>query len=172
MPLSKYARDERNRIIAAFLRLGVPREEWSVLVGPEPVPCHHTWTIAQYDYFKPPNFDRLEQSPKEWKALADAAWQKHRDALMERWQAWVRIGVDEPVPEEKRRRGGRVAGNAQERYEWAALRLTGLAWKEITLKYRPCDTEAQLRKAENAIRKSATDVLRIAGLNPQRKQKR
>lgn len=169
MALSKNGLEARNNIISAFRRLDIAEEKWSPLIGPEPALGKVTRMPAENEYFKPPVFDRFQHSPEEWKTLADVAWQKHRDKLMERWLSWERMGVDEPVPRRKQRRHrgttGRNAGLDQ-RYEWAALRLLGEPWKEIAVKYLKCLTEAEVRKAENTVRKAATELLGLAHLGP------
>jgi hypothetical protein len=54
MLLSKFALEERRRIIEAFQRLGVPREIWFPLVGPEPAIGHVAH--APGEPFWPPSY--------------------------------------------------------------------------------------------------------------------
>jgi hypothetical protein len=167
--LTKSGREARSEIIAALKRLGIPSETWLPLVGPEPNLGHRKWIPNQHNRFIPPKWEQLEQSPEEWKTLADAAWHKHRDSLMAQWQSMAVKGLDEPTQARKnRRRSGKPGRNAgfEQRYEWAALRLTGVEWKQIAFQYCVNSPETQLGAFEDVVRKGATKLLRLAGLDP------
>lgn len=88
--------------------------------------------------FRPPFFDRLNQSPAEWKARADLAWKEHRDRFLAGTQFWADEGVDEEIPpakqirEPKSRRGNRGNNSAVAlRHGWAARLLLRFRIKEI-----------------------------------------
>ena len=111
--------------------------------------------------FQPPAFDRLNESPKEWKKKADEKWEQHCEPFLKNCESWVQQGVDEKIAETKHRRG---VGKAQSprkrrntaiehRYEWAALRVCGEAWKEIAARYK-CK--------ESTVIKAASEVLHVA----------
>jgi hypothetical protein len=107
--------------------------------------------------FQAPHFDRLQESSSDWKKKADALWERHRDAQIRVFDSWVKLGVDERIPEAKRPRGpGRKGRNVEPdaRYEWAARRLKGDAWKEIAF---------VAGRPQDRVRKAAIAVLRIAG---------
>jgi hypothetical protein len=137
--------------VAAFERLGIHRDEWPSFVqvpdGPEledfkvPLP------------FCAPEFRRFHQTPQEWSALADAAWEAHREKFLEEHRSWVEVGIDPAVQEERRARGP----GARLRYEWAALWLVGKTWKEIVTSYLT-DVEQEYQ-----VRKAASQVLDTAG---------
>ena len=103
-------------------------------------------------------FQRLQQSIREWKASADAAWKNHRDRWIRTLQSWAEKGIDEEIAEEKGARGPGIKGTKRKnsvvmrRYEWAAKRLCGYGWKEIS--------NADLA---DKVRKAASEVLRLAG---------
>ena len=160
MLLSKFARDERRRIIEAFQRLGESPEAWSRLVGPEPTVSDGGQMPG--DPFWPPAFNPYEQTSEEWKALALAALQNYLDEFLKSYQACVNIGLDEPMEVPKQRRVRNASIN--ERYEWAALRLIGDSWKEIAVRYGHCATQEDLDRVEDAVRKTATNILRRARL--------
>jgi hypothetical protein len=108
--------------------------------------------------FQPPVFERLHESPQEWRKRADAAWQQHRDRFLEECQTWVSVGLDEEVPLAKSTRGtGRTGRRLNAplalRIEWAARRLSGAAWKEI----------ANESFKEDQVKKAASEVLKLAG---------
>jgi hypothetical protein len=90
--------------------------------------------------FQPPAFDRLNQSPAEWKRIADRAWEEHRDGFLKECQFWETAGLDEEIPPAKRMRGPRATiGRGKRRnnsvvelrHAWAAKRLLGFRIKEI-----------------------------------------
>jgi len=152
MALSKFGREERNRIIAAFERLGIPREKWLPLVGPEPPQIYQS--LRSLEKFTPPAFNSYEQTEEEWIALADEAWRKFRDNLVQRQRLARQLGVDEVLKPKRRRGQGKTARNArvEDGYEWAALRLMGMQWKEIAAKYQ---SEVDPITAADRVRKTA-----------------
>ena len=160
MPIPKFARDERMRFIQAFQRLGESRETWSRLVGPEPTVIYGGQMPGEP--FWPPAFNPYEQTPEEWKALALAECQNYLDQFLKSYQASVNIGLDErlQLPKQSRVRNASI----NERYEWAALRLMGVSWKEIAGRYCHCATQEDFDKAKVAVRKTATETLRRARL--------
>ena len=166
MALSKYARQERNRVLEACKRLGMPADVLDALHRLEPARIYHSWVSPKS--FRPPPFRKYDQSPEEWKAIADAEWQKFRDAWIQDCLSFESAGVDEPVSQPKPPRGpGKSGRNADiaERYEWAALRLAGLSYKEIASRYRTTDFEQELMSAADAVRKSTNELLRTTGLD-------
>ncbi|MGO9268706.1 MAG: hypothetical protein ACLQOO_00340 [Terriglobia bacterium] len=149
----------RLQIIEALQRLGIPHAKW-----PDFVRAFHTNPQEREGYtasvfppsFQPPVFERLNESPEQWAKAADAAWQQHRNAFLEKCRAWVREGVDEEIPPAKMTRGpGRRGRNAPPdlRAEWAACRLSGKAWKEI----------ADEPFREDQVKKAASELLKLAG---------
>ena len=162
MLLPKAARDERQRIIQAFQRLGVPRETWCLLVGPEPIVRHGG--RAPGEPFWPPIYNPYEQTPDEWRRLVHVELEEYLDELLKSCQVCVNIGLGEPVELPKQRRNRTASIN--ERYEWAALRLMGHQWIEIGSRYRDCSTAVDIDRALAAVRKTATDILRRARLKP------
>ena len=147
-------REARMRIVKALERMRIPREKWQPIVqspaGPE------YWQTVTPDPFHPPVFNRLHQSLTDWANKADVAWTRHRDDQIQLFQSWVTLGVDDPIPEEKRSRGpGKTRRNVtpDARYDWAALRLCGMEWKQIAIDYDV---------TEDRVRKAATPVLRLA----------
>jgi hypothetical protein len=165
MVLTKFERQERQRVIAAFQRLAVPAETWTPLVGPEPTERDGGWIAL--DPFRPPAFNRYEETPEEWKARATSEFQEYLDDLLADWQIWMRIGFDKPVRGPKRRRAGKAS--IAQRYEWAAHRLIGREWKDIAAEYFKVDSADELDNATTALRKAATEVLRCLHLTPDRK---
>jgi len=100
----------------------------------------------------------LRQSRDEWVKAADAAWQQHRDRFLKAVQFWVTNGVDEEIPPAKSTRGAGQKGRRLNtppnlRFEWAARRLSGAAWKEI----------ADESFKQDRVQKAATEVLKLAG---------
>ena len=149
----------RLQIVEAFRQLGIPEREL-----PDCVRSFCSNPEARKEYiesvdpppFQPPAFDRLHQSPEEWTKLADAAWQGHRNDFLKRCQSWVTVGVDQEIPPAKSRRGpGQKGRNAplDLRYQWAARRLNGAAWKEI----------AAESSKEDQVKKAAVKILKAAG---------
>jgi len=149
----------RLQIIGAFQSLGIPRSQW-----PDFVKDFHTDPQARTEFqhsavpppFQPPDFDRLRESPQDWIKKSSAAWQEHQGRFLEAEQHWVTEGVDEEIPPAKGTRGtGRKRRNAplDLRYQWAARRLSGAAWKEI-----PSGSFTG-----NQVKKAATAALRLAG---------
>jgi hypothetical protein len=147
-------REAQQRIITALQLMGIPRAKWPTFIQlPLPVEAHQTVTPWP---FQPPDFERLHQSIDEWVKAADAAWQKYRDGVVQGWQTCVQKGVDAAVPVAKSRRGpgnNRRNANTGDRYKWAALRLSGLDWKEIA---------ARSNATISGVTKAASEVLRAA----------
>jgi hypothetical protein len=136
-------REARLSIIVALRRLGQPYVEWPSFVRKFD---EHLSQDPKYKQriapspFQPPDFDRLNQSPKDWIEVADKAWQRHRDRFLRGCQFWTAIGVDDKIPAAKSARGpGLPAGNGkrgkntarERRSEWAAQYLCGVPLKEI-----------------------------------------
>ena len=149
----------RLQMVAALQRLGVPYREW-----PDFVQKFHASPRAQALFqesinpppFQPPDFERLTESPAEWKTRADACWRHHRDDFLHQCQSFVDRGIDEEIPPAKNTRGvGRKGRNAppDQRFEWAARRLMGEPWKEIAGESFQKD---QVTKTATAILKQAT----------------
>lgn len=136
-------REARLSIIMALQRLGQPYVEWPSFVRKF---SEHLGENPKYKQriapspFQPPDFDRLNQSPKDWIEAADRAWQRHRDRFLRGCRFWATIGVDDEIPVAKSSRGpGSPALNGkrgkttatERRYEWAAQYLCGVPLKEI-----------------------------------------
>jgi len=151
----------RLGIVKAFQQLGIPYSEW-----PDFVRTFYTNAQARTEYsesidpqsFQPPAFDRLNQSPEEWTKVADAAWQQHRSRFLEWCQSFVTLGVDQEILPAKStrgpgRKGRRLNAPLGLRYQWAARRLNGAAWKEI----------AGESFKEDHVKKAAGEVLKAAG---------
>jgi hypothetical protein len=134
-------RATRMSIIAALLRLGVPVDDW-----PKPVRDFYEQADATLRQvltpppYRPPHFDRLVQSSKEWAKLADKGWQHHRDEFLRRSQLWIDARVDESIPPANRTRMSASSGFSrkrgantplEQRYRWAAQYFCGVPIKEI-----------------------------------------
>jgi hypothetical protein len=98
----------------------------------------------------------LRESMRDWVKKADAAWDRYRDRQVRLFEFLVEKGVDEPIPHKRSRGPGTKGRNVEidARYEWAARRLTGDAWKVIAI---------DAGVSEHRVRKPATEVLKIAG---------
>lgn len=156
--------EARSGILQALQGLGIPVKQWSDFVQAHyrdsPQPMASGQRISPR-VFQPPPFDRLNESPKEWKKKADAKWEQHCEQFLENREFWVKQGVDEKIAETKRKRGrGKAPSHRkhkntpiERRYEWAAMRVCGEAWKEIAAKYE-CK--------ESTVIKAASEVLRVA----------
>ena len=149
-------RQARIQIREALVRLGVGSASWPSFVNaPLASELHHTVIPPS---FQPPNFERLHQSVRDWQASADNAWKEHRDKWVRTLQFWVEKGIDEQIVEAKQARNPGIRGSRRKnsvvtvRYEWAAKRLCGCGWKEISKAHFP-----------DAVRKAASEVLRLAG---------
>jgi hypothetical protein len=152
-------REARKRVIGECERLGFPREDWPAFVQTDLGPEYSHSFIPEP--FQPPEFDRLQESWPDWVKRFDVALGQYREKQIHLPEFWVREGVDEPIPEARRSRGpGKKGRNSatDARYEWAARRLMGVAWKEIAyLAGLP----------EYRVRKPATRVLSLAGWDQQ-----
>jgi hypothetical protein len=154
----------RVAIMQAIMRLGIPRNQWPDFIEAHYAEAPHGIPFRQIispSAFQAPVFDRLNQSPKEWSKQADAQWEQHRDRFLEGCDVWVTAGVDEKIFITK----GRGPGKSQRlrtrhntalelRYEWAARRSCGEAWKEIAFR-----SDAK----ESTVIKAASEVLGTAG---------
>jgi hypothetical protein len=154
----------RLEILQALQGQGLPFQHWPDLVrayyrsSPQRRKSRQRIALPP---FQPPPFDRLNESPEEWKKKSDAAWEQCRDQFLKRCEFWVQQGLDEKIGEAKRRRGigkaqsqrKRKNSPIERRYEWAAMRLCGEPWKEIAARYK-CK--------ESTVTKAASDVLRVA----------
>ena len=152
----------RGGILQALGRLGIPHREW-----PNFVQAYYRVPNPRYEQrisvkpFQPPPIDRLNESAEEWRKKANAAWDQHANTIVQSCEFWVKQGLDEKIFPAKHSRGpgkaqpGRKRKNTalQRRYEWAALRRCGDAWKEIAAKYQT---------KESTVIKAASEVLRIA----------
>ena len=149
----------RLQIVEAFQQLGISDREW-----PDCVRRFYSNPEARKEYiesvdpppFQPPAFDRLHQSPEEWEKLAYSAFQRYLDDWRKLQQSWVTGGVDEEIPPAKSRRGpGQKERNTplDLRYQWAARRLSGAAWKEIAGEF----------SKEDQVKKAAVRILKAAG---------
>jgi antitoxin (DNA-binding transcriptional repressor) of toxin-antitoxin stability system len=150
----------RLQIIGSLQRLGIPHSKWPDFVksfyGNPQEGAGYSACIAPPP-FQAPEFDQLKQSYEQWEKAADKAWKQHRKQFIQRFcQYAVTLGVDQEIPPAKRRRGtGRTGRNAPPRlrFEWAARRLSGAAWKEI----------AGASFQEDHVKKAASEVLKEAG---------
>jgi len=150
----------RTRIVRTLQELAIPATEWPDFIQSWQVNAPHQQRFGHKvtpPSFQPPVYDRLAQSIEEWKKVADAAWERLRDHFVRQRRYWEQVGVDEKIPPATKTRGpgktGRYA-KIEDRYKWAALRLRGLAWKEIAAQ-SPADI--------STVTKAATQVLRAAG---------
>jgi len=140
-------REVRLGIIQALSRLGIPYSQW-----PDFVKVYYADPHQQNRYsqslspmpFQAPDFDRLNQSPAEWKKAADKAWALHRNRFLDECENWVKMGVDEEIVWKERPRGPgngksdrgrkrRRAGNTaiDQRFVWAAQYLARVPLKQI-----------------------------------------
>jgi hypothetical protein len=92
--------EARVGIIQAFGSLGIPFNEW-----PDLVRAFYTNPSQRIEYnqsmtpapFQAPEFDRLNQSPRDWGKIADRAWELHRNRFLQECKDWVSEGVDEEI---------------------------------------------------------------------------
>jgi hypothetical protein len=154
----------RLGILQALQGLGIPVNQWLDFVqvyyreSPQPMAARQLISPPQ---FQAPPFDRLNESPKEWKKKADEKWEQQCEQFLKDREFWVKQGVDEKIAETKRRRGTGKAQSPRKRkntavecrYEWAAMRVCGEQWKEIAARYK-CK--------ESTVIKAASEVLRAA----------
>ena len=161
-------REARLCIIRALYGLGIPVNQWPDFVRAFSTDPHQQ---IKYDQsmtpapFQAPEFDRLNQSPKDWVKVADRAWELHRNRFLQECKDWVSAGVDEEILV-KRARGTRkkklAHGEGQargentpikRRYEWAARYLVKVPLKEIA----GADADA------STVGRIAREILRLAG---------
>ena len=155
-------REIRTRllIIEALQRLGIPESKW-----PDFVLRFHRNALGHPGFsqpfemapFHPPVFDRLKQSKDQWAKAANAAWQQQRDGFLAWCQSGVITGLDEEIPPPKStrgagRKGRRLNAPPPLRFEWAARRLSGAAWKEM----------ADVSYKATQVRQAATEILKLA----------
>jgi hypothetical protein len=149
----------RAAIVQALQQLGIDQVSWPNFVrswyanaGQQPRFRHEVIPRA----FHAPTYDRLaQQSIDEWRRLADQAWKQHQDQFVQELCYWEEVNVDQKIPPPTKARGpgqNKDRANIQDRYKWAALRLCGRAWKEITAPV-----------GISAVTKAATRVLIEAG---------
>jgi hypothetical protein len=162
-------REVRLGIIQAFSRLRIPYSQW-----PDFIKLYYADPHQQNQYcqnmsplpFQAPDFDRLNQSPAEWKKAADNAWALHRNRFLEECQTWVKMGVDEEIVWKERPRGpgngkfgrGRKRRRADntaidQRFVWAAQYLAGVPLKQIAGEHADPSTVGRI----------ARQILRSAG---------
>ena len=167
-------RQAREGIIRAFHRLGTAYSKW-----PDFVQEFYTNTRERTEYrqlispppFQPPVFDRLNQSPEDWRKSADATWEQHGDRFLRGCDYWVTVGVDDEIPVAKPTRGTGISPakgtrgdntDMDRRYEWAAKYLVRLPLKEIA---------AQDSADPSTVGRIARGILRQANWSEQRKAK-
>jgi len=159
-------REARFRIIGALVRLSIPTSRW-----PEFVQAFYSDPSQKYHQrvapspFRAPAFDRLNQSPQDWKKAADSAWKRHRDRFLQTFPSWVAAGVDEEIVETATRGPGKkpstVAASRRRgentsmdrRYAWAANYLLGVPLKQIAGNDEDVSTVGRV----------ARDIIRSAG---------
>ena len=105
-----------------------------------------------------------QESPEEWEKRVNAAWHRHITSFLEKIQYCVTTAQDEEIPPAKTtrgpgRKGRRLNAPLGLRFEWAARRLSGAAWKEISDDFF----------AVGQITKAASEVLDLAGWPPKAK---
>lgn len=156
---------ERTRILKTLRNLQIPRDQWpSFVLAHEKAHPHNTLYRQQFSplRFQPPDFDRLNQSPEEWRKDAEAKFRQHCDRFLRGEEYRAEKGLDERIPRAKRQRGpgrgpqpGKRENTAiEQRYEFAARRLCGSQWKQIAADYG---------LEESAVSKAGSEVLRRAG---------
>lgn len=150
----------RIHIVTALQQLGVPTQAW-----PDFAQKFYASTEERkgstdcfpVPMFRPPRFDRLNQSLEEWRRAADTAWQKHRDRFMKGLQFEVGKDVDEKIPPARGtrgagRKGRRLNAPSDLRFEWTARRLSGVPFKEIAgAAFNP-----------DQVKKAVSEVLKLA----------
>src|SRR5579872_4330797 len=103
--LGQAAAAEQNRqhrvrvnILQALGRIGIPQHKWPDFVRaylrdlPRGSPYRQPISPP---VFHPPTFDRLNQSPEEWRKEADAQWEQQR--FLRVCEFWAEQGVDEKI---------------------------------------------------------------------------
>jgi hypothetical protein len=152
----------RLQIIVAFQRLGTLYDRWPDFVRSfyeNPQERAGFSELIEPPPFRIPTFDRLKESPKRWLKSVEADVHQHLTSFLEECQYCVTTAEDEEIPPAKSARGaGRKGRNAStdRRFEWAARRLRGDGWKEMS------DNSC----TEDQVAKSASQVLDLAGWPP------
>jgi hypothetical protein len=142
--------------------LGIPYSQWPDFIKvyyADPHQQNHYRQSMSLLGFQAPDFDRLNQSPAEWKKAADKAWALHRNRFLEEGENWVKMGVDEEIvwkelprgPGNKFGRGRkrRRAGNTaiDQRFLWAAQYLAGVPLKQIAVEHADPSTVGRVARA-------------------------
>jgi hypothetical protein len=146
-------REARQNIIVALQSFGIDPGRWPRYVQRPDWPENRQ--MFQLKAFLPPYFEGLHQSPDEWKKKTRTAFEKYLDEQIGKLEFWIAANVE--TRSEGRFRGlGKTGRNIdiEQRYRWAAQRLTGIAWTKIA--------EQSLART-STVTKAATAVLRAAG---------
>jgi hypothetical protein len=149
-------REARMRIQQELVRLRIPTVKWPGFAQ-EPVYSELRHSIVPPP-FKPPEFERLRESVHDWEVRADESWNAYKQRFKDSEDFYVEKGINEALPKKKGMRGRGTKGVRGKnsiihlRYEWAAKRLCGYSWKQISDSTGP-----------DTVRKAATEVLRVAG---------
>ena len=138
----------RASLVRKLQELAVPYNVWPDFVQTWHSNPHNRLTFSNavpLPSFQPPDYDRLVQTIEEWVETADEAWKRHRDRFVQSRKFWEGAGVDESIPPRKSTRGP-----VEDRYRWAALRLSGLSWKEVS---------ARAQLGTSTVTKAASQIL-------------
>ena len=162
-------REARLRLIQVLCRSGIRQDQWPDFVrtfyaDPQQRTEYHQFMTPPV--FQAPEFDRLNQSAKNWLKVADKAWDLHRNRFLQDCEDWVREGLDEEIVEATPTRGrgtkqpahvgGRNRGKntpINRRYEWAAKYLVKVPLKEIGGAHAEASTVGRV----------AREIVRLAG---------
>jgi hypothetical protein len=155
----------RAYLLQALDRLEIPRDRWPPFRSLN-LPSPEMAFFTRPPDFKPPFFDFMKDSPPEWRHRAGALWAAHSDAFLERCEQEIarmlNSGQYVTIPPLRSSGAKRTIPSAAVRFEWAALRLSGLTYPEIAQKYSSKRLSYTSRQVGMRCRKIFSD----AGLNP------
>jgi hypothetical protein len=115
--------------------------------------------------FKPPVFDFLRDSVPEWRQRAGALWTAHCDAFLKRCEQEIALmessGQYVKIPPLRSSGAKRTIPPAAVRFEWAALRLSGLTYPAIAREY----SSERLRYTSKQVEMRCRKIFSDAGLS-------
>jgi hypothetical protein len=116
--------------------------------------------------FQPPAFDLLRDTVSGWQVRADALWEQHRKSFVlwcKKHQAEdLKSGRYIRVKQYRSTGLKRIIASTDTRFEWAALRMSGLAYPEIARQY----SSGGRKHSPKQIEMSCREIFADAGLKP------
>jgi hypothetical protein len=154
----------KARLLQALDRLQIPSDKWPSFRSlnlPSPEMAFYT----RPPDFKPPVFDFMRDSPAEWRRQAGARWKDHCDSFLKRCEEEIArmesSGQYVTIPPLRSSGPKRTIPPAEVRFEWAALRLSGLTYPEIARKY----SSPRQRFTSETVKMTCRKIFKDAGLN-------